>query len=208
MVTGSVTAHVQLDHPLGGESFVTGKIVNIQWSLTIAHSQENWDLYFSPDGGNNWEEIKLDMNISRFKYHWTVPQIVTENARIRIVQDNAGTDYDDTSADFIITETQTSIEIQEKNPKSFTLRQNYPNPFNPTTTINYELVISSNIELMIFDQLGQEVRSLVNGRQHANYYQIQWDGRDNSGKQVMSGIYVYRLKVDSFSQARKMMLLR
>jgi len=206
--TVGIFAHVKLNYPIGGEIFAPGDIINIQWQITISHDQDNWDLYFSHDGVENWEVIRLNLETSQFNYQWTVPQIVTENAKIRIVMDNTDSDYDDISGDFTIQGTSTSVEQREDNPKTFTLHANYPNPFNPTTTISYELSNTGNIELTIFNQLGQEVRTLVNEQQNANYYEIRWDGRDDSAKQVVSGLYIYRLKVNSFSRTRKMVLLR
>ncbi|MFC2083437.1 T9SS type A sorting domain-containing protein [Bacteroidota bacterium] len=205
---GGVMAHVQLDYPTGGETLVAGEKVIIQWHIVVPHNQENWDLYFSPDGGGNWEIIQLDLDVSQLNYHWTIPQIATENAQIRITMDNTGGDYVDISGDFTIHYSPTSVEEGGENPKTFKLLANYPNPFNPTTNIGYELSASNYIELMIYNQTGQEVRLLVNEQQHTNQYQIQWDGRDNAGKQVVSGVYIYRLKIGSFSQSRKMMLLR
>jgi len=203
-----VQSHVQLDYPVGGETFFTGESVIIKWSVLISHGENNWDLYFSSNGGGDWEEIELDLESFKTTNTWTVPQLLTENARIRIVQDNAGTNYSDDSGDFIITDTQSSIEINDHNPTVFKLHPNYPNPFNPTTTISYDLSRSSNVELKIYDQLGRLVKTLVNDRQNANHYKVSWDGRDEAGNQVVSGIYVYRLKIDSFSQARKMILLK
>ena len=208
MLAESVIAHVVLDYPTGGESFVFGETVNIQWHISISHPQENWDLYFSSDSGVTWEAIKLNMNVLQLNYQWTVPETVTDKARIRIDMDNTGTDYSDRSGVFIIQNPLNLDRLQEETPKTFSLYANYPNPFNPTTTISYELSVTSHIELTIYNQLGQEIRTLVSRQQQANYYQIQWDGRDNAGKQVVSGIYVYRLTGDSFSQSRKMVLLK
>jgi len=97
-------------------------------------------------------------------------------------------------------------------PKGFELLQNYPNPFNSSTTIRYHLSAVSGqlsaVSLKIFNLLGQEVRTLVDKRQSAGYYQVLWNGRDNSGKDVSSGIYFYRLKAGDFVQTRKMVLLK
>jgi hypothetical protein len=208
IVAGIATAHVKLDYPVGGELFVSGETVRIKWQIVIAHNTENWDLYFSPDGGANWQEIKLNLNPSQLNYLWTVPQLMTPNARIRIDMDNVDNDYSDMSGDFALLDTLTTVASPAKNPKCFDLLQNYPNPFNPVTFIRYILSMAGNVHLTIYNQLGQEVRSLVNERQAANSYQIEWDGRDNAGKQVVSGIYMYRLQIDAFSQGRKMVLLR
>ena len=93
-------------------------------------------------------------------------------------------------------------------PAQFSLGQNYPNPFNPTTVINYQLLKTSEIELTIYNQLGQKVRTLVSEIKPAGAYQAQWDSRDNSGKQVANGVYLYRLQTGSFMEVRKMVLLR
>jgi hypothetical protein len=90
----------------------------------------------------------------------------------------------------------------------FRLEQNYPNPFNPTTTIPYKLPRSSRVNLIIYNNLGQEILTLVNGYQTAGEYQVVWDGRDNQGRPVPSGVYIYRLQGENFSDSRKMMLIR
>ncbi len=88
------------------------------------------------------------------------------------------------------------------------LYQNYPNPFNPTTTIKYQLPQNDDVTLTIYNILGQKVRNLVDRRMEAGYPSIEWDSRDDNGKQVSSGIYVYRLIANDFAQSRKMLLMR
>lgn len=90
----------------------------------------------------------------------------------------------------------------------FTLEQNYPNPFNPTTVISYQLSETSDVEVTIYNQLGQEVRTLIKERKTAGAYQIEWDGRDHTGKQAASGVYLYHLKAGSYVETRKLVLLR
>ncbi len=85
----------------------------------------------------------------------------------------------------------------------FYLNQNYPNPFNPTTTIRYHLSQPNAVTLKIFDILGQEIETLVNTNQLVGEYEVKWDARD-----YPSGIYFYRLETRSFSQIRKLILLR
>ena len=104
----------------------------------------------------------------------------------------------------------TDVELAENTtlPENFELAQNYPNPFNPTTIISYDLSTVSDVELTIHNELGQVLRTLVRERQPAGAYQIEWNGEDNSGQQVASGVYLYRLKAGSYVQTRKMVLLR
>ena len=78
---------------------------------------------------------------------------------------------------------------------SFKLFQNYPNPFNSSTIITYETVEEGNVTLKIYDILGREVRKLVNRSQKPGHYKVNWDGRNNQGKEVASGIYFYQLTV-------------
>ncbi|MFQ5582902.1 MAG: FG-GAP-like repeat-containing protein [Calditrichia bacterium] len=93
-------------------------------------------------------------------------------------------------------------------PSEFRLLQNYPNPFNPTTTIRYELPVRSEVELVIYNSLGETVRVLTNGIQPAGLHTVQWDGKNRNGETVASGVYIYRLKTKDFTTARKMLLLR
>jgi hypothetical protein len=100
------------------------------------------------------------------------------------------------------------IPTEGKEINSFTLSQNYPNPFNPVTTIAFYLPHSGDIQLEIYDLMGQKIRTLAAESIIAGSHQVEWDGRDNAGKNVASGIYVYRLKGGNFIQSRKMLLLR
>jgi hypothetical protein len=93
-------------------------------------------------------------------------------------------------------------------PTDFALLQNYPNPFNPSTTIQYRLAEASEVNLTIYNVLGQQVRSLVAGVKEAGTHTIEWDGRDDNGSTVQSGMYFYRIQTPSFTEAKKMTLLK
>lgn len=93
-------------------------------------------------------------------------------------------------------------------PREFRLSQNFPNPFNPTTTIAYELANSAHVTLKVYNLLGQEVRSLFEGRREAGAYTSVWDGRDEAGRAMASGIYFYRLNTSGFVRTRKMVLVK
>ncbi len=92
-------------------------------------------------------------------------------------------------------------------PISFELHQNYPNPFNPGTVISYQLPRSAGVQLVIYNSIGQRVRTLVEGYRELGAHSTLWDGRDDDGRALASGVYVYRLTAGAFSQARKMVLL-
>ena len=92
--------------------------------------------------------------------------------------------------------------------EDFRLAQNYPNPFNPSTVISYQLSGISEVRLAIYNLLGEKIATLVDARQNAGNHQVQWNGRDQSGQQVSSGIYLYRLEAEGGARSRKMILLR
>jgi len=93
-------------------------------------------------------------------------------------------------------------------PKVYALRQNYPNPFNPSTEISFDLPKAGQVELRIFNVLGQQVRALANQAMEAGQHTITWDGRDQGGTQVSSGVYFYRLSAGAYTDTKKMMLLK
>ncbi|MEE2877108.1 MAG: T9SS type A sorting domain-containing protein [Candidatus Neomarinimicrobiota bacterium] len=99
-------------------------------------------------------------------------------------------------------------------PAEFVLDQNYPNPFNPTTRIEYGLPLNSTVNLKVYDLLGQEVRSLLSRDElSSGYHNIVWDARDNGGRTVSAGVYIYRLVArgedgQRFSKTKKMVLLK
>lgn len=103
---------------------------------------------------------------------------------------------------------QTAVSNSTTSPHDFMLKQNYPNPFNPTTTISYQLEKNSDVLLTIYNQAGQKVRTLVQDTQGAGFQSIAWDGRDDAGLPLSSGIYLYRLQADDRVQTKKMMLLK
>lgn len=100
------------------------------------------------------------------------------------------------------------LDIQTT-PTEFALLQNFPNPFNPDTTIGYELAESADVTLQIYNVVGQVVRTLVAAEpQSVGRYQIRWDGMDDRGTPVSSGIYFYQLSAGKFQDVRKLMLLK
>src|SRR6187402_3364668 len=98
--SSKVLGHVGLDYPVGGETFIQGQSVTIEWHIVAFHQQLNWDLYFSQDGGNTWQPIQLNIPVDTLSYHWIVPAVETSIGRIKIFQDNVEQDYLDISMDF------------------------------------------------------------------------------------------------------------
>jgi hypothetical protein len=101
------------------------------------------------------------------------------------------------------TELTTPVQSEESSLMEFALYQNYPNPFNPKTIINYELPITNDVELTIYNLLGQKVVILVSGKQKAGHHHVEWDA---SG--FPSGVYFYRIKAGSYTGIKKMLLVK
>jgi hypothetical protein len=93
-------------------------------------------------------------------------------------------------------------------PKSFALRQNVPNPFNPSTTISFDLPRQSGVELAVYNVLGQKIATLAQGDYAPGTYTVNWDGKDERGSAVATGIYFYRIVADNYRMVKKMLLMR
>lgn len=101
----------------------------------------------------------------------------------------------------------TGVEVREL-AKEFSIFQNYPNPFNPETKIIYQLPKAEHVSLMIYNVLGQKIRTLVNEFKEAGNYDVYWDGKDETGKNMPAGIYIYRIRAGSFIDIKKMLLVK
>ncbi len=111
--------------------------------------------------------------------------------------------------DSLVFDSPTSLGGREVNvPQRFYLDRNYPNPFNPVTRIRFGLARNEQVRLEVFNTLGQKVRTLVNREMTAGRYTLEWDGRNDWGRPLSSGVYIYRLTAGTFSRAYKMILLK
>ncbi|HOT97859.1 MAG TPA: YCF48-related protein [bacterium] len=93
-------------------------------------------------------------------------------------------------------------------PRDYALKQNFPNPFNPSTSLRFELPLDSKVQLVIFNLRGQAIRTLVEGEKKAGYHEVVWDGRDQEGLKVASGLYLVRLEAGGFRQVIKMSFIK
>ena len=121
-------------------------------------------------------------------------------------------DFSDSSGLFgpiaVSARTDVATDGEDRLPAQFGLAQNYPNPFNPETTIEYQLPQGAPVQLRVFNILGQQIRTLVDEVRDAGHYRVIWDGKDQSGRPVASGIYFCQLTAGSYHQTRKMTLLK
>ena len=99
-------------------------------------------------------------------------------------------------------------ERQGNAPEDFTLEQNYPNPFNNDTVIRFALPQPAAVELTVYNLAGQQVAQLWRGQRPAGNYALNWDGRNDRGRALATGVYIYRLRAGDLVRSRKLLLLR
>ena len=103
----------------------------------------------------------------------------------------------------------TNVEAEKREiPKDFILFQNFPNPFNPSTTIYMRVPRGDSFTLFIYNVLGERIRTLYNGKGNGDMQSIVWDGKNNVGIRVSSGVYFYQIRSNSFSATKKMLLIQ
>ncbi len=123
--------------------------------------------------------------------------------RVRGFNSNINSSYSNEA-----TVTITDVNSEEAIPTSFALFQNYPNPFNPSTTIKFAVSTHAHVVINIYDLNGQQIASIMNEEKEAGYYSVSWNGKNKNGSSVTSGIYFYTIQAGSFSEVRKMLLLK
>ena len=127
----------------------------------------------------------------------------------RVSATNAGGTSTFSAARSFTTSPASSVELVDGlSPKDFNLAQNYPNPFNPSTSIRFSLPKESFVRIMVLDAAGKVVRQLVRDAKSAGTYLVRWDGRDENGSVVASGVYFYRLESPYYNRTMKMVLLK
>ena len=138
--------------------------------------------------------------------------VAAENETVKIgmlqmLTDGAG---QDTVAIYLEGEGVDVIGIagDESLPRRFEVSQNYPNPFNPVTEIHYDLPRSSDVRLSVYNLLGQKVRTLVSDYQSAGRYNVEWQGDNDAGIPVSSGVYIYRFEAGDYQRTLKMILMK
>lgn len=136
-----------------------------------------------------------------------IANVVIDSSRNRIIADVAHF-----STLVLYGETQpTGIDepdLISQIPDKFILEQNYPNPFNPETRIVYQIPRGTKVTVKIYNILGKEIRTLVNKSQSLGRHEVVWDGTNNFGHPVSSGIYIYQLRAENFVAAKRMILIR
>ena len=184
----------------------------LQWSVASQSSNLGWEVRRSLDGvvfEKVGDLIAGDGTTDEFKaYSFTDSDLPQADVLYYYLNQ---IDLDGTSARSNVIEVAlaSTAVTEQALPTANALWQNYPNPFNPETTISFDLDSEAMISLTIYDLTGQVVRTLVEGQTMAvGHYQSLWDGRDESGVRVGSGVYFYQLQTGDFTAMKKMTLLQ
>ena len=133
---------------------------------------------------------------------------IVEPADIQNMFDSFDTEAEEAEETEEVVETAVETSDQASIPQTFSLAQNAPNPFNSETVIRFALPQPSQVELAIYNLLGQPVAVLVQGPSAAGTFSVRWDGRDQAGRAVTSGVYLYQLRAGEYTKVRKLLLLR
>ncbi len=192
--------------PTGINESVANNIVRLGWQLSPAKDFDYFAVYKGTTPG--------------FDPHATTPVTKTSDTSFvdQNVQAGATYYYYVTAFDFSGNESDLSsrVEVLVSGvndahggiPREFALAQNYPNPFNPWTQIGYQVPKDSHVKITIYNTLGVEIATIVDRNEQAGYYNVVWDGKDNRGNVVGSGLYLYRMSAGSFSAVKKMVFMK
>ncbi len=179
-----------------------GNTVELQWNTATEVNNYGFEVERSENlkvKSGKWEKISFVEGVGTSntpkEYSYTEKDIPAGKYSYRLKQIDRDGKF----------EYSKSVQVEIAVPHMLMLSQNYPNPFNPTTVISYQLPVSNHVSLKVYDVLGREVATLINGNQNAGSYTYQFS---TSQYQLSSGLYFYRLQAGSFTSVRKMMLTK
>ena len=199
---------VELFTPEGGEIYPAENAIEIRWQANDNMEIDSLALNYSIDAGTTWLPI-AGMTPEDTLFVWELPNISSTQCLVQVwamdASQNIGTAE---NSSFFVIDNGTGVDnVTPKEIKKFELLQNYPNPFNPETMIQLTVSKEAHVTIRIFNIVGQEVRRLVDATKPAGTYQFIWNGKDNTGREVSSGVYVYQAAQDEQVQMRRMIKL-
>jgi hypothetical protein len=199
--------------------------VDFWFKMVSMETNEDFWVQYSSNNGSTWQTVTAFAAGTTYQnnvfYHVvvTIPRSTytfSTNAKLRFLCDASAND-DDVYIDEIefrgstsgaLARSNNALSAVESLPETFELKQNYPNPFNPATTIAFSLPQESKVSIKIYDISGSLVRTLVNDNRPAGEYNVAWNGLNDNGTLVSSGVYIYRLEAGNFTQTRRMVMLK
>jgi len=201
----AMTSSINVIYPNGGEIFYVGEEQIISYGASPGISMVK--IEYSINNGSTWAPIITAENDSSVV--WNIPNKPSTQCFVRI-SDNAVTTVYDASDDTFEINTGVKIE-EEKNdkpvPKFFSQSQNVPNPFGRETIMRYAIPENCMVILNIYDVSGKKIRTLVQEKEEAGYKIVRWNGTDEDGRKLPTGVYFYIIKAGRFSDTKKFILL-
>jgi len=190
ILTFSVTAfaHVELTYPESGETLYSGDTVTITWVQVQAHDVQNWELYYSPDGAETWQLISNNIPAGLREYDWIIPEEETSNGRIRVIQNNTDTDFEDVSTNLKVVQITGIEEFQ--NTLSVQTLSCYPNPFRHHVKINFTLYEKASVSLEIFQLRGEKVATIIQRSLTPDDYVVDWKPEYTSSETYIAVLMV------------------
>jgi len=186
------------------KSEVTANLAAYGLSDAIRKSSLMLDVPFTVSGGG--------VGDSQFNIELLVGQEVLGTFKVLLTSAgrNGGTSSFLSKASAAAEESESLMqgEAQASIPAGFALSPNYPNPFNPTTRIAYSIPTAQFVSLKVYDLLGRHIRVLISGDVRAGSHTVSWNGTDDGGRAVPSGVYIYRLTTQNFVSTKKMIVVR
>ena len=202
LVCKSAFAHVELTYPEGGETFYTNDTIIIKWVETQAHDAQNWELYFSPDAGENWQAINTNIPVAQREYAWIIPTTETNRGRVRVVQNNSETDYQDFSGNFSI-EIATGVGEENNYSSVFDSFYHYPNPLKTKAIFSFTLKKKEKLSIVLYAFDGSKVAEIVNAVYFSGDQKLVWDA-----SALDIGIYFYAIRMGDAMRLKKLQIVR
>ena len=191
---------ITITAPNGGENWEVGTDYNITWSRQDVSLVK---IEYSTDNGSVWLDVVASTPAAIGAYNWTIPNTPSTECLVRLsdVGNAAVNDVSDNT--FTIEDPVSADDLKSGIPKEYALYQNYPNPFNPSTKIEFAIPSQSQVTIDVFNQLGEQVATILNSNLSAGYYKIEFDASNHP-----SGLYFYRILSGNFVDTKKMVLMK
>jgi immune inhibitor A len=204
----AIAPSVTVTKPNGGQIFYTGNQDTIRWVATDNIDVNSVSVYYSTDGGASFPHTIATGEPNDSVYVWTVPNTPSDSCIVKVVAyDSSLNTGADVSDSLFSIKSEVGVGVVGEVAR-FGLLENHPNPFNPLTRIEFSLDEGARVSVKIYDISGKVVRTLVEETMSSGRHRAVWNGEDENGRSVTSGIYVCRLEAEGKTAMRKMVLLK
>jgi hypothetical protein len=179
-------------------------MASVEWQAIHGDTETSYDGYISTDGGLSWQLLFENLRGTN-KYSWVLDAEMSGTAEVLVEAASPWGVHHAITQQFQIDGVE--VQAQESQAAEYGVTAS-PNPFNPRTTLYYSLPVSGRGELVVYDLAGRRVKTLVSGHIEAGQHAAEWDGRDEQGRRVASGVYLYNLVSGEFNETKRMVLLK